>query len=200
MNTRAIRNWLILKPRPFALKCKCADGVHELEVDPNSNWTKLAESVEAIDPDQIELFDRAGKLIRAAKRDMFDDPDQNENEASNAVAKLALDAESARFKIFADHLAGAYQFATQIAFDKMVDLFAAVNRRSEALEKSLDATHRLLGKAYQEQVDQALENAENADPGTQLVGALLNGAAQGQIEKAMSAAQSPSNGKAKAKA
>ena len=199
MNTRAIRNWLILKPRPFALKCKCADGTHDLEVDPNSNWTKLAESVEAIDPDQIELFDRAGKLIRAAKRDAFDEPEAESDAASNAQAKLMLDAESARFKVFADHLAAAYQFATQIAFDKMVDLFAAVNRRSEALEKSLDATHRLLGKAYQEQVDQALENAENADPGTQLVGALLGGAAQGQIESAMkTAARSPSNGKAKA--
>jgi hypothetical protein len=186
---------------------KSGDKVHETQIESDQNWTKLAESVETIDPDTLEVYAADGKLIRAAKRSNFEDPDGEEETENEAVKRIkaAADAETERFRIFSDHIAQAYRFATEVAFERMVDLFAAVNRRSESLEKSLEATHRLLGKAYQEQVDTALEQAENQDPLSNLVGAFVQGSSQAAMEQAVKVAPNApppngSNGKAQAKA
>lgn len=196
MNPKAVRTWLLTRPRGTKLLLKSGDKVHETQIESDQNWTKLAESVETIDPETLEIYSADGKLIRAAKRANFEEPDgeeETETEAAKRI-KAAADAETERFRIFSDHIAQAYRFATEVAFERMVDLFAAVNRRSESLEKSLDATHRLLGKAYQEQVDTALEQAENQDPLSNLVGAFVQGSSQAAMEQA--AAKSPTNGKA----
>jgi hypothetical protein len=191
-----IRGFLLVRPRPLAVKLIAASGSQDLEIGKDPNWARLADTIEAIDPDVVEVYDKSGKLIRAAARDSFESGDDDDPEAPRQGRKVVpvTDPETARYKIFADHLAAAYQFATGVAFERMVDLFAAVNKRSESLEKSLDATHRLLGKAYQEQVDAALDNAENVDPATKLVSAFLNGATQAAAEK--TAAKAPPNGKA----
>jgi hypothetical protein len=78
----------------------------------------------------------------------------------------------------------------------MCDVFEAVNRRSEALEKSLATTERLLRSAYQDSIDKAVELAETqaADPLSTMVGAFVQGRAQGADEA------KPNGGKAKAKA
>lgn len=196
MNLKALRSWLLTRPRGTTVTLKTGDKVQQVGIETDQNWSKLAETIESIGPDAIEVYAADGKLIRATRADAFDDEDDTaaEEEAVKRI-KAQSDAESARFDSFANHIANAYKFATEIAFERMVDLFAAVNRRSEALEKSLDATHRLLGKAYQEQVDTALEQAENADPVTNMVGAFIQGATQAGIE---GAAKPPakSNGKA----
>ena len=196
MNIKALRSWLLTRPRGTNIVLKTGDKSQQVGIESDQNWSKLAETIESIDPDAIEVYAADGKLIRATRSDAFDDEDDSaaEEEAVKRI-KAAADAESARFDSFANHIAQAYKFATEIAFERMVDLFAAVNRRSEALEKSLDATHRLLGQAYQEQVDTALEQAENADPVTNMVGAFIQGATQAGIE---GAAKPPakSNGKA----
>jgi hypothetical protein len=189
MNARLVRSWLLSRPRPASLKLKSQDAYNELPIEDSPNWAKLAESIETMDPDSIEAYDKDGKLLRAQKSDFFED---ESDDPVVAREKAKLDAETERFRCYSDHLAQAYRFATEVAFERMVDLFAAVNRRSEALEKSLDATHRLLGKAYQEQVDTALEQATSGDPLDNIVGAFVQGAAQGRIDSAMKTASSPS--------
>lgn len=201
MNPRSVRGFLLIRPRPSRVNLKSGDKVQEIPVEPTQNWARLAESIETIDPDTIEVYDAAGKLLRAAKRESFEEPDaESVEELSLQKAKAAADAETERFRIFADHIAGAYRFATEVAFERMVDLFAAVNRRSESLEKSLDATHRLLGKAYQEQVDTALENAENGDPLSNLVGAFVQGSTQAAVEQAQAQSRAPQKGPTNGKA
>lgn len=200
MNVKALRSWLLARPRGTKLVLHSGDKLQEVGIESDQNWSRLAESVETIDPDMIEVYAADGKLIRATKCDVFDEQVDDENEAAKRI-KAAADAETERFRIFSDHLANAYKFATEVAFERMVDLFAAVNRRSEALEKSLDATHRLLGKAYQEQVDTAIEQAENGDPLTSLVGAFVQGSTQAAVEQATATAAgrkpaAPTNGKA----
>jgi hypothetical protein len=202
---RAIRAWLLGQPRPSKLRLTTGENAQELVVpETNPNWAKVATSVEAIDPDIVEVYDATGKLLRAAKRDTFEVEAIEEDvvdKSAGAALKLAADAETARFKIFADHLAHAYEFATNVAFERMVDLFGAVNRRSETQEKSLETMHKMLARAYQDQVDQALEHAEESaqDPLSTLVAGFANGVNQGAVDK-VSAAVNPGNGKAKAKA
>lgn len=212
MNVRALRSWLLIRPRAASLKLKIGEKTQEILTDSDQNWARLADSIEVLAPDTIEAYAADGRLLRATKGEAFDDEDEAANEeAALNRAKLAADSETERYRVFADHIAGAYKFATEIAFERMVDLFAAVNRRSEMLEKSLEQTHRLLGKAYQEQVDQALEHAGNADPITELVGAFVQGNGQAQAEQAAAmaaeierrrknAANGKSNGKPNGKA
>lgn len=202
MNVKALRSWLLSRPRGARLVLKTGNQIQEVGIEVDQNWSRLSDSIETIGPDLIEVYAADGKLIRATKCEVFDDDDEQEAEAEAArKIKAQSDAETARFDSFANHIAQAYRFATEIAFERMVDLFAAVNRRSEALEKSLDATHRLLGKAYQEQVDNAIEQAENADPLSNLVGAFVQGSTQASVEQAQARATSKngkSNGKAEA--
>lgn len=203
MNVKSLRSWLLARPRGTKLVLRTGTQVQEVGVESDQNWSRLADSIETIGPEVIEVYAADGKLIRATKTEQFDDDDAAAEEEAVRRVKAQSDAESARFDAFATHIAAAYKFATEIAFERMVDLFAAVNRRSEALEKSLDATHRLLGKAYQEQVDNAIEQAEHGDPLSNLVGAFVQGSTQAQVEQAQAtaAARKPngtSNGKAEA--
>jgi hypothetical protein len=208
MNAALIRNYLLRRPKPEGLRLTTGDHQEFLDIAKGSSWASLAESIEAIDPDLIEVLDKSGKLIRAVKRETLEQQAEETAETSPTSAspnsKHVVDGETARFKEFSFHLAEAYKFATGVAFERMVSLFEAVNRRSESLEKSLEATHRLLGKAYQEQVDLALENAQqdgDQDPVAGLVTAFMGGATQAAAEKAGLRANgkaAPQNGKAKA--
>lgn len=200
MNVKSLRSWLLLRPRGNRIVLRSGDKTSEIALDAETNFAKLSESIEAIDPESIEMVAVDGKIIRASKSTAFEDGIDDEDPAALLRIRAQSDAETARFQLFSDHLAQAYRFATEIAFERMVDLFAAVNRRSESLEKSLDATHRLLGKAYQQQVDSVLEAAEaeasGSDPMSNLIGAFVQGAAQSTAEQQAARVAAPTNGKA----
>lgn len=198
MSQAVVRSWLLKQPRPAAVRLKQGTEIQTLPVNPGVTWASIAQTILAFEPDTIEALDDKAGLIRASS--LVSIVAGEDSEAPTIVdvgpVRAALDAETARYKIFAEHIAEAYRFATGVAFERMVDLFGAVNRRSESLEKSLEATHRLLGKAYQEQIDTALEHASAEDPVTNLVGAFMQGANQAAVEAV--ANKGPSNGKAKA--
>lgn len=183
-----LRGWLLQHPRPATVRVKCGDELHTMGIDAKTSFAAMARSIDALESDVIEAYDSAGVLIRATKPFEIDNEDDVAPEAEATAAPKNADGETARFAMFSQHIAEAYKFATGIAFERMVDLFAAVNRRSESLEKSLEATHRLLGKAYQEQVDLALENAgAEGDPIQTMASAFIAGASE---RAATAAAQS----------
>jgi hypothetical protein len=194
MGVPEIRGWLLTQPRPSVLKVITTDDRHhEVAVSNGVSWMAIAQSIAALDPALIEAYDLDGKVLRAVRP-----IEQGHATGTGASpAPLALpancDPQSAMLIHFADLLAGAYRHSTEIAFERMVSMFEAVNRRSEALEASLDATHKLLRRAYQE----TLENAE-APPAKggnlleDMVGGFLSSAAQ---QQSAAAAHGP-NGKA----
>lgn len=148
--TRLIRGWLLQQPRPHAVCVKSGDEVHTIEVG-TMKWAAVATSVEALDPDTIEALNDKGKLVRAVKVDQLDESTDDETSTPEAKqeAKRA-ERETALITTFANLLAEAYKHSTTVAFGKMVELFEAVAKRGESLEKSLAATERLLRRAYDE--------------------------------------------------
>jgi hypothetical protein len=194
MDVTEIRGWLLCQPRASTLRVVSADDRHHEVATGASSWMAIAQSIHALGPTLIEAYDQDGKLIRAVRPD-----DDETNAAANGehapAAPLVLppgtDPQSVMLIHFADLLAGAYRHSTDVAFERLASLFEAVNRRSEALERSLDTTHRLLRRAYQDQ----LENAEPAKEGDflgELVGTMVAGAGAAAANQGNG---TPSNGK-----
>lgn len=180
MGVTEIRGWLLCQPRASSLKVVTTDDRHhEVNVTSGVSWMAIAQSIAALEPALIEAYDDAGKIIRAVRPQ----DDAGDGEARDGVppAPLVLppgtDPQSAMLIHFADLLASAYRHSTDVAFERLASLFEAVNRRSEALERSLDTTHRLLRKAYQDHIDNA-EPAKETDMLAEMVQGFVQGAQQ----------------------
>jgi hypothetical protein len=180
MNVTEIRGWLLCQPRASTLKVVTTDDRHhEVNVESGVSWMAIAQSIHALSPALIEAYDEKGKIIRAVRPE--DDAGAAERPEGGPVAPLVLppgtDPQSLMLIHFADLLAGAYRHSTDVAFERLASLFEAVNRRSEALEKSLDTMHRLLRRAHQDQIDNAPAEKE-VDPLHDLAQAFMQGAQQ----------------------
>lgn len=211
-NAAQIRNWLICQPRPASIKLSGEGEPRVIVIKSWMSWARTATTVAALNPDLIEAFDEQGELIRAANATQIEGPedavDSNAVVASLYTASSTknaqpFDAETARFELFAkllgeayERVAEAHKFSTQVAFDKMVDLFAAVNRRSESLEKSLDGTHKLLRRAWQDSLEQAVEQASAGENKEDFLGGIAKSFIQGALTGGDK--PEPTNGKAKA--
>lgn len=211
-NAAQIRNWLICQPRPASIKLSGEGEPRTIVIKSWMSWARTATTVAALNPDLIEAYDENGELIRAANATQIEGPeDAVDNNpcvpslytASSTKNAQPFDPETQRFELFAkllgeayERVAEAHKFSTQVAFDKMVDLFAAVNRRSESLEKSLDGTHKLLRRAWQDSLEQAVEQAKAGEDGE---GGFLGDLVKSYVSSAVAGgAPTPTNGKAKA--
>lgn len=165
MNVAQLRSWLLPSPRPVSVRVKCGKETHELNVA-GQTWAKVAQSIIALEPDRIEALDAEGKVLRVCKPQETDD-DEAPAEASPApvVPAHAYDPETLRFELVAKLLADAYKHSTNVAFDKIVDIVNAQNRRAESLERSLQASERLLRRQIEDQADEIAEAREEAEKG-----------------------------------
>jgi hypothetical protein len=186
MDVRELRGWLLCQPRPVSLRIVSADQqAHKLDIVQGVSWIQAAESVAALQPDLVEALDKDGNLIRAIR------PNDVEAEEEKVESpSQPSDPETLRLITFAKLLAEAYKHSTETAFDKLVALFDASNRRSELLERSLTTTERLLRKAYEDQIATALESAGGAAAAAggsfeeTMLAALMQGKAQAAATKA----------------
>jgi hypothetical protein len=191
-------------PRPISVTLTLSDGKPvSVARDPTKTWAIWASEIDALEPELIEAIDSTGRIIRSVKWSVFDDAedgelatDTDDEQVATATAPRLTNAqdgqETARFRIFATELSAAYRHATDVAFERLVSICDLSNRRLETVERCLVATERALRVSYQEQLEEALEDAKKAQGGDtqlgQLVGAFLGGKAQGE-------ATSPGNGK-----
>jgi hypothetical protein len=196
MDVHALRGWLLRQPRPVTIRIVTPDQQHhELTID--GSWQSAAESVLALGPELVQALDGQGKLLRAVRpaEEARDQPGSSPSTVASTPLPPNADPQTVMLSHFADLLAAAYRHSTEVAFDRMVSLFEAVNRRSEALERSLDTTHRLLRKAWEEQVAAAAD--KETDPLTEMVGAFMGGQQAGASETHPSASNGAANGSAK---
>ena len=210
MDAKQIRAWLLAAPKPDAIRTTTADGeVQDLAITKTGSWMGLAETLAALRPELVEALDAKGTLLRAL-RPLEHEPATETSRSSAApragAAIVAADPETVRFQIVASIVAEAYRHATDVAFERLVSLFEAVNRRSESLEHSLEATHKMLKRAWEEQVEAQAEAASarveaEADPLNAMVGAFVQGqaaakAAETAATRATAAVAPTTNGKA----
>lgn len=190
MNPQEIRSWLLQAPKPDALRVTGPDDqVHDVAITRGGSWARLAESIAALRPELIEAYDAGGKLLRAvrpaeheAAHDTIVPPSMGSSSSSSSTGMLGMGDLSILLREFGKELSLAYRHANEVAFTRMVDMFEAVNRRSETLEKSLDATHKMLRRAWEDQLEAqaaaaAAEVESQKDPLNAIVGSFVQGAA-----------------------
>jgi hypothetical protein len=190
MDVRELRGWLLCQPRPTKLRVVAGDAQeHRIEVTAGMQWIQLAQSVAALQPDLVEALDDKGNLLRAVRPS---EVSEDEEPADNT--SLSQDPENARLITFAKLLADAYKHSTETAFDKLASLFEAVNRRSEAQERTIVTMERVQRKMFEDLVLQQAEGAQSG--GGTLMEQMMAAFLQGQQQSA--AAPKP-NGVAKPK-
>ena len=168
--------------------------VHEFKLKEGITWRAAADSIHALQPEQIEAFDKDGDFLRAIR------PREVEEEPDPETIEVVTDSETNRFVVVAKLLADAYKHSTSTAFDKMTSMFDAMNRRAETLEKSLEVMERMMRKQWEASI---LAEAQEASGGGAsgpvtmegLIAAFMNGQVQA---KAQTAAKEVVNGEATA--
>lgn len=195
MNVAQLRSWLLPSPRPVAVRVRVGKETHELSVA-GQTWAKVAASIIALEPDRIEALDAEGKVLRVTKPQETDDDEPTEATPAPVIPAHAYDPETLRFELVAKLLADAYRHSTDVAFTKIVDIVNAQNRRAESLERSLQASERILRRQIEDQAEELAEAQEQAEKGplggiTELVQGFMGG----QQKAADQAAPKPTNGK-----
>ncbi len=173
MDVASLRGWLLWNPRPATVRVLTADDRnHEVSVTSGVSWMAIATSIHALDPVLVEAYDADGKIIRAVRP-----KEEGKGDAGGPAAPLVLppgtDPASVQLLHFADLIAAAYRHSTDVAFERLASLFEASNRRSEALERSLDATHKVLVRMTQQSVEAAAE--KETSPLEEIVSGFMQG-------------------------
>jgi hypothetical protein len=135
MNVAEIRNFLMRAPRPAMVRVVTKEAVHDLEVETEQNWSRLAETVEALEPTRLELYSEESNLLRAERL--------KERPGSGGVAPpagLASDPETLRLTHFANLLHRSYEHSTDVAFDRLVQMFERQTDQLSSLMNRLEAT------------------------------------------------------------
>lgn len=194
MNAAQIRAWLLQQPRASSLRVTCGKEKSDIAVAGQS-WARLASTIEAMQADQIQALDVGGNVLRAVRPADVDEvePEEKPEPAAAAIPATAYDPETVRFKLVAELLADAHKFSVGVAFEKIVLIVDAQNRRSESLERSLASAERLLRKQAEDLFDEAAEKAANPE------GDLIGDMVKGFVGTAMGGgAPATTNGKGKA--
>ena len=183
MNTGRIRGFLLQLPKPAMVRVT-GDGEPQ-ELKPGRSYSKLAETILALAPELIECLDSDGKVLRATR---MEGAEQRRSDAAEIPEQLKSDPTALMLTHFANLLHRAYEHSTEVAFTRLVELTDRMNDRSEGIEQRLERQEATNRKLLQDQVDDALDRAEEAaakaaegEPGglgEQLLGSFLGGKAQ----------------------
>jgi hypothetical protein len=199
VNAHTIRYWLVRRPQPTSIKVYAGEQVSELSRADGQTWADLAKTIEALDPDKIEVYNSAGKLIRATRSD-DEDVEAAADGATAKPTKATYDAETERLKVVSGLIADAYKFAVGVAFEKLTDMLNSNVAQTGNLWRTLEQSNRMMARLNQDIVDQALEQAEeratNADPISGLLGQFVAGQQTGMAEAAAAAARKPNGARA----
>lgn len=190
MNVAQIRGWLLNNPRPAILRVLGEDDAeHEMALAAGVKWADIAQSIHALNPARIDAYDREGKILRSVRPADVAEPKQPTERA--AALPAGTDPNILMLTHFADLLAAAYRHSTDVAFDRMVSLFEAVNERQATQEKSLESLHKLLRRALQDQVEAA---GEAVPQKRELLEDIVEGFVQGAVANGANGAHTNGQG------
>lgn len=158
-----LRNWLMRAPQPSIIRLRWedrdVDNVQEIKVEAKPSWVTHAETILSLEPQRVELVSDTGTIIRA---DRFDKMASGPARPARAElpAALAGDPHAAMLHHFGTLLAEAHQFATGVAFDKLVEVFELQRDIAQAQQARAESAERLY---MQERADRLDEEAERLE-------------------------------------
>lgn len=194
--TMNLRAWLLKSPRPTRLVLQMPDGqAIEQLIPQHQTWNQTADTVSAMQPMRVEAY--AGQVMcRAAQFSDFEPEETEETEGAHPFSgmKLTGQVDAQVLITLATIVAQAYRHSTDVAFDRMVSLFEAVNQRSATQEKTLDAMHKMLTRVLNERYEEIADQKPQEDGLMGLVNSFVGGVSMGQ--QAPASPPKTTNGKA----
>lgn len=179
-----IRGFLLQLPKPSRIRVTAGDGEPQ-EIKPGRSYAKVADSIEALGVDLIECLDVDGSVIRALRLSTVD---ARRSDAAEIPAGIAVDPQALMLTHFANLLHRAYEHSTEVAFTRLVELAERLSAHTESIEARLAQTEAALRRAQSDQIDDALEraqevvakteNGEGGDMLQQMAAAFLQGKMQ----------------------
>lgn len=131
------RNFCMRSPRPALVRVLSAEGSNDIQIEPEQNWARLGDTIDALDPDRVELYTENEVLLRAEKRKV----PRNEQYVRMPDG-LHKDPEAARLMHFADLLHRAYAHSTEVAFNRIVDIVSMQQETNRELAQRAEKAER----------------------------------------------------------
>lgn len=155
MSVAKIRGFLLQKPKPSLVRVTGDGEPQELKI--GRSYSKLAETIDALEVDLLEALDSDGKVVRAIR---LSSADAARSDPAPIPTVLAQDPHAAMLSLFADLIHRAYAHSTEIAFSKMVEMTERLSNHSESIESRLAATESQLRRTNTELLNNELDRIE----------------------------------------
>ena len=156
MNTSKVRGFLLQSPKPHSVRLTGSE-LEDAKVIKVRNYSKAAETIEAIGAELVECLDSEGHLLRALK---LTDRDAHRSDAAEIPAGIAADPQALMLTHFANLLHRAYEHSSEIAFNKLCEFVDIINQRTSSIEARLERTEAAHRRTVEEQVQDAYDRAE----------------------------------------
>ncbi len=166
------------QPRPHLVRVTSIDGsMHEVACG-QTPWTRVVETLAALQPELLQAMTADGKLLRAIRpADHSEDWTAESGDPKPSGARVehipivAADPETQRFALVAQLLANAYKHANEIAFNRLVQLVDSQNQRSNDVEKARETLYKAHVKQLEDQIRAAGQEPQGEG---ELLGAMLS--------------------------
>jgi hypothetical protein len=192
---KRIRSFLVASPRPTRIVVKCAEEEHELgPAKAGTSWAGIARSIMALKPESVQVF-IGERLERAMECD--EKPDERVSVAIPSA--LTTDPETARVTHFANLIHRAYEHTTNVAFERICELFEMQSNRAIAMEQRLERMEMQYRNELRRQLEDERETleeqletaaAQQSHPLHQLASAFMSGVQQQQAQSSNGAPKS----------
>lgn len=150
-----IRGFLLQKPKPSQVRVT-GDGEPEI-ISVGRSYSRLAETIDALNVDLVECLDGSGKVLRALR---LSSSESARAETPALPAVIANDPHAAMLTHFGSLLAQAYAHSTDIAFSKLVEITEGLRSHTESLEARLAQAESQLRRSHTELVNAELDRLE----------------------------------------
>jgi hypothetical protein len=186
-----LRNWLLRKPMPAFLRCKCIDGTtRTIKVDHTSKkkWVDAEQAIDAMGATSVEALDAKEHTLRLTEIEQ--DPLDAQPAASALPPVAAQTAEQKTLEVFARLLADAYkngaastEHPVKMAFDTLGQLLGLMMKRLDDMSaresRQINAALKVAqGEHVEPAEDPLMSLVSSFIQGTQMGKALTNGAAE----------------------
>lgn len=150
-----IRGFLLQKPKPSSVRVTGEGEPETIAV--GRSYSRLAETIDALNVDLIECLDASGKVLRALR---LSSSESQRAETPSLPAVLANDPHAALLTHFGSLLANAYQHSTEVAFQRLVDITEGLRSHTESLEARLAQMESQLRRAHNDLLETELDRIE----------------------------------------
>lgn len=163
-----VRNWLMKKPRPSAVRITDVAGeVRDYPIPAKPRWRSIANDVLLMEPTLLECLNMEGDLLRPLRFQReapADEKTTSREPVSLDIPDQLLTGQFGPMAMLMTHFANlihrSYEHSTNIAFDKLIAVFERLESRTESMERRLEESEDRYRDEVYDRMNELLDEAE----------------------------------------